>query len=351
MTDFLKNELKSGEAFLISSPENRRYYTDFEASDGYLLVTPKKAVLFADGRYIEAAQSKAKNCDEIRLLKKVSEDVKSALEAEGITKVYTEEEKLTLREFKALEKALERELAPEKTDELTRNLRRKKSLEEKERIIKAQRIAEGAFEHILSFIKEGVTEKEIRLELEFYMLKNGADGLSFETIAISGKNTSMPHGVPTEKPVEKGDFITMDYGALYRGYHSDMTRTVALGYVSDEQEKVYNTVLEAQKAAAEAVKPGAKCADADAAARQIIEKAGYAKFFTHGTGHGVGIDIHEPPTVSYRSEETLRPGDVVTAEPGIYLPGKFGVRIEDMLYVTENSAENLTEAPKSLIVL
>ncbi|MBR6335724.1 MAG: aminopeptidase P family protein [Clostridia bacterium] len=351
MTDFLKNELKSGEAFLISSPENRRYYTDFEASDGYLLVTPKKAVLFADGRYIEAAQSKAKNCDEIRLLKKVSEDVKSALEAEGITKVYTEEEKLTLREFKALEKALERELAPEKTDELTRNLRRKKSLEEKERIIKAQRIAEGAFEHILSFIKEGVTEKEIRLELEFYMLKNGADGLSFETIAISGKNTSMPHGVPTEKPVEKGDFITMDYGALYRGYHSDMTRTVALGYVSDEQEKVYNTGLEAQKAAAEAVKPGAKCADADAAARQIIEKAGYAKFFTHGTGHGVGIDIHEPPTVSYRSEETLRPGDVVTAEPGIYLPGKFGVRIEDMLYVTENSAENLTEAPKSLIVL
>ena len=183
------------------------------------------------------------------------------------------------------------------------------------------------------------------------MLKNGADGLSFETIAISGKNTSMPHGVPTEKPVEKGDFITMDYGALYRGYHSDMTRTVALGYVSDEQEKVYNTVLEAQKAAAEAVKPGAKCADADAAARQIIEKAGYAEFFTHGTGHGVGIDIHEPPTVSYRSEETLRPGDVVTAEPGIYLPGKFGVRIEDMLYVTENSAENLTEAPKNLIVL
>ncbi len=351
MTDFLKNELKAGEAFLISSPENRRYYTDFEASDGYLLVTPKKAVLFMDGRYIEAAQSKAKNCDEICLLKKVSEDVKSALEAEGITKVYTEEEKLTLREFKALEKALERELAPEKTDELTRNLRRKKSLEEKERIIKAQRIAEGAFEHILSFIKEGVTEKEIRLELEFYMLKNGADGLSFETIAISGKNTSMPHGVPTEKPVEKGDFITMDYGALYRGYHSDMTRTVALGYVSDEQEKVYNTVLEAQKAAAEAVKPGAKCADADAAARQIIEKAGYAEFFTHGTGHGVGIDIHEPPTVSYRSEETLRPGDVVTAEPGIYLPGKFGVRIEDMLYVTENSAENLTEAPKNLIVL
>ncbi|MBQ6468354.1 MAG: aminopeptidase P family protein [Clostridia bacterium] len=351
MTDYLKNELKAGEAFLISSPENRRYYTDFEASDGYLLVTPKKAVLFMDGRYIEAAQSKAKNCDEIRLLKKVSEDVKSALEAEGITKVYTEEEKLTLREFKALEKALERELAPEKTDELTRNLRRKKSLEEKERIIKAQRIAEGAFKHILSFIKEGVTEKEIRLELEFYMLKNGADGLSFETIAISGKNTSMPHGVPTEKPVEKGDFITMDYGALYRGYHSDMTRTVALGYVSDEQEKVYNTVLEAQKAAAEAVKPGAKCADADAAARQIIEKAGYAEFFTHGTGHGVGIDIHEPPTVSYRSEETLRPGDVVTAEPGIYLPGKFGVRIEDMLYVTENSAENLTEAPKNLIVL
>ncbi|MBO4341849.1 MAG: aminopeptidase P family protein [Clostridia bacterium] len=351
MTDFLKNELKAGEAFLISSPENRRYYTDFEASDGYLLVTPKKAVLFADGRYIEAAQGKAKNCDEVRLLKKVSEDVKSALEAEGITKVYTEEEKLTLREFKALEKAIELELAPEKTDELTRNLRRKKSLEEKERIIKAQRIAEGAFEHILSFIKEGVTEKEIRLELEFYMLKNGADGLSFETIAISGKNTSMPHGVPTGKPVEKGDFITMDYGALYRGYHSDMTRTVALGYVRDEQEKVYNTVLEAQKAAIEAVIPGAKCAGADAAARQIIEKAGYAEFFTHGTGHGVGIDIHEPPTVSYRSEETLRPGDVVTAEPGIYLPGKFGVRIEDMLYVTENSAENLTEAPRNLIVL
>lgn len=347
----LKSKLEKGEAFIVVSPENRRYLTDFEASDGYLIITDKKSILFADGRYIEAAEAKAKNCDEILLLERASEQLPEILRSLDISRVYTEAEKLTVADFEMLKEHLGCEVKAEKTDKEITALRRKKSEQEKQRIITAQRIAEGAFEHILTFIKEGVSEIDIRLELEFYMLKNGAEGLSFETIAVSGKNTSMPHGVPTDKKVEKGDFITMDYGALYKGYHSDMTRTVALGEVSSRQADVYETVLRAQQACLDVVKAGVPCSDADAAARKVITDAGYGRYFTHSTGHGVGIDIHEAPTLSARSTAILEVGDIVTDEPGIYIPGEFGVRIEDMMYITEAGCDNLTLAPKSLIIL
>ena len=183
------------------------------------------------------------------------------------------------------------------------------------------------------------------------MLGHGAEALSFETIAISGANTSKPHGVPTEKKVEKGDFVTMDYGAVVNGYHSDMTRTVAVGSINDEQRRVYNTVLEAQFATLEIIKSGLKCSDGDKAARDVITEAGYGDFFRHSTGHGVGIEIHEKPNLSPKSVATLRPGNIVTVEPGIYIPEKFGVRIEDMALITENGCENLTKAPKELIIL
>ena len=183
------------------------------------------------------------------------------------------------------------------------------------------------------------------------LLRNGAEALSFDTIAVSGKNSSMPHGVPTDKTVEDGDFITLDFGAVVDGYHSDMTRTVAVGYVTEEQERVYDTVLKAQQASLDVIRAGISCFDADKAARDIITDAGYGDYFGHGTGHGVGIEIHELPNLSPRSTAILEKGNIVTVEPGIYLPGKFGVRIEDMVFVTENGCKNLTSSQKSLIVL
>ena len=183
------------------------------------------------------------------------------------------------------------------------------------------------------------------------MLSHGAEALSFETIAISGANTSKPHGVPTEKKIEDGDFVTMDYGAVVNGYHSDMTRTVAVGHVSDEQKKIYDIVLKAQLASLEILRSGLKCSDGDKAARDVITEAGYGEFFRHSTGHGVGIEIHEKPNLSPKSVTTLRTGNIVTVEPGIYIPGKFGVRIEDMALITENGCQNLTNAAKELVIL
>lgn len=347
----LKDELKNGEAFLIVSTENRKYLTDFAADDDYLLITKDKCIFFADSRYIEAARKNAKDCDEIVLLKKAGEQLPQICKELNISKIYTESQKLSVSEFNSLCKMFDFPVAAEKADEIIISSRRAKKEYEKQRIIKAQRIAEKAFDHILTFIRPGVTEKDIRLELEYFMLRNGADGLSFDTIAISGKNTSLPHGVPTLKKVESGDFVTMDYGACVDGYRSDMTRTVAVGSVSEKQVKIYETVLRAQLACLEVLRPGIECKAADAAARNIIAGAGYGDCFGHGTGHGVGIDIHEAPSVSPRSKDILSVGDVVTVEPGIYLPGEFGVRIEDMAFITENGYENLTKCKKSLIVL
>ena len=181
------------------------------------------------------------------------------------------------------------------------------------------------------------------------MLKNGAEAISFETIAISGANTSKPHGVPTDKKVCNGDFITMDYGAVVNGYHSDMTRTVAVGEVSDEQINIYETVLEAQLRALAMLKEGVKCSEVDAAAREYIKEKGYGEFFHHSTGHGVGLEIHEKPTLSPKNDKKLQVGNIVTIEPGIYIPGKYGVRIEDMAIITKNGCANLTKIPKELV--
>ena len=236
-------------------------------------------------------------------------------------------------------------------DEAVNELRRAKNQQEKEKILAAQAIAEKAFDHALGLIREGVTEREVALTLDFFMLRNGAEAVSFETIAVSGKNSSMPHGVPSNKKIEKGDFLTLDFGAVVDGYHSDMTRTVAIGEVSSKQAEIYETVLKAQLASLETLRAGVSCKEADAAARDIIVSAGYGEFFGHGTGHGVGIEIHEQPRLSPKSSQTLIAGDVVTVEPGIYLPGEFGVRIEDMAFITENGFENLTKSPKSLIII
>ena len=340
------------DAAIILSEENRRYFTEFPSSDGALLVYGGKALFFTDSRYTEAA---AKAIGEQYVVDSTNlyEKFTKIFEENGVKKVAIENHRLTLAEFDELQKKL-----PDAQFVTTgalataiEEIRIVKTEAEIEKIKAAQKIAEEAFDHILTFIKEGMTEKEISLELDFYMLSHGADALSFETIAVAGKNSSMPHGVPGEYRVQKGDFITMDYGAVVDGYHSDMTRTVCLGEPSDKMREVYNAVLEAQLKGLEVLHDGISGVDADKAAREVIENAGYGKNFGHGLGHGVGVEIHESPRLSPKAPHTLRTGHVVTVEPGIYLPDEFGVRIEDMAVITENGSVNLTNCPKELIIL
>lgn len=339
---------KNVDGLLIASPENRRYFTGFEASDGFLFITENGSLFLTDSRYIEAAQNKITACPAEEQKQKLSEYA----ERFGCKTLAVEADRMTVSQLKTLRKALRGiKLTTVGTDELIDSLRAVKSEDEVEKIRKAQRIAEDALEHILPFIKVGVTEKEIALELDYYMLGHGADGISFETIAVSGANSSKPHGVPTDKKIEHGDFVTMDFGAVVDGYHSDMTRTVAVGEINEEQKRVYDTVLKAQLATLEILKSGVACVDADAAARSVIANEGYGEFFRHSTGHGVGIEIHEKPNLSPKSKAVLKAGNIVTVEPGIYLPSRFGVRIEDMALITENGCVNLTSAPKELIIL
>lgn len=348
----LSSGLKSHEALLIISPENRKYLTSFISSAGYLVIGNNGSAFFTDSRYIEAAGKKINVCPTYPL-RDFKEDVGDFIFQHGYSKIHIEAERVTVSQLRFLEKNLKQSkiVTDGNLDRSIARLREVKTEEEICKIQKAQKIAEKAFDDILSFIEEGVTELEIAARLENIMRANGSEGFSFETIAITGKNTSKPHGVPTYNKVKKGDFVTMDYGAVFDSYRSDMTRTVAVGEVSSEQAEIYNTVLKAQESALSILRSGVKCADADKAARDVIRNAGYGEFFGHSTGHGVGIEIHETPNLAPRSKALLEAGNVVTVEPGIYIPDKFGVRIEDFVVITEDGYRNLTSSPKNLIVL
>lgn len=352
LTD-LQNYLSENDCCaLIISPENIRYFTGFETSNGYLAVSGDSSVFITDGRYIEAAEKAVKNC-EVRLQLRIYPQLAEILSGMGCRRLLVEATGMNLSVYNSLKGVLKNIniLTDTTLDSVINTLRSVKTPQEVEMIERAQLIAESAFEHILGFIKPGVTQKEVAMELDRHMLINGADAVSFETIAISGTKTSMPHGVPGAEKIENGNFVTMDFGAVFGGYHSDMTRTVAVGSVSEEMKKVYFTVLEAQKACLEILAESVPCAKADSAARSVIEKAGYGEYFTHSTGHGVGVEIHEYPNLAPSSKSVLKAGNIVTVEPGIYLPGKFGVRIEDMAYITKSGCVNLTQAPKELIIL
>ena len=340
------------EAALIVSEENRRYFTGFPSSAGVLLVTRAGSVFLTDSRYIEAARGAVTGC-EVEELTSLAQQLPALMKAKVVKRLLLEAGRVTLSQAERYRRMLPGVALDtgDTLDEYVDALRIAKSGEEKACIARAQRIAEQAFEHILTFIRPGVTEREIALALEYDMLSHGAQALSFETIAVAGVHSSMPHGAPSDTKISRGDFITMDYGAVVDGYHSDMTRTVAVGEVSEEQRRVYETVLRAQEAALSALRPGVACAQADRAAREVIEAEGYGDCYRHGTGHGVGIEIHEQPVLSPASTQMLAPGHIVTVEPGIYLPGRFGVRIEDMAFLTQDGYENLTRAPKALIVL
>lgn len=339
-------------AALIISPENRRYFTSFPSSDGYLLVNADRAVFITDGRYIEAAEKSAKNC-EVILQNRIFPQIAQILKEMNCSHLLVEASRMTLDFYNSLKGSAKniKILTDTSLNSMINAFRSVKTDEELECIKSAQKITDDAFSHICSFIKEGITEKEIGLELDFYMLSHGGEAISFETIAVSGENTSMPHGVPSERRVQNGDFITMDFGTVVGGYHSDMTRTVALGFATDEMKNVYETVKNAQITCINGLRSGLTGTAGDALARNVIEKNGYGEYFTHGTGHGVGIEIHEFPNLNKTNDAPLISGQILTVEPGIYIPNKFGVRIEDMVCITENGCETLTHSEKELIIL
>ena len=348
----IQNLLNEDSCALISSDVNRFYLCEFPSSAGNILITKNSATLLIDFRYFEKAKKTVRNMD-VLLLTSLYKDIKSVLGNKKIKNIYIEPEHITLETLNRLEKVLE-EFCILKDSTLSQKLnelRQIKTQKETEFIKKAQAITDKAFSHILNFISLGKTEKEIALELEFFMRKNGSPGVAFDTIAVSGKNSSLPHGVPTDKPLENGDFLTMDFGAVFEGYCSDMTRTVALGYATDKQQEIYNIVLQAQLEALKNIKPNIRCKEIDKIARDIIANKGYGEFFGHGLGHSVGIEIHENPCFNTRDETSLKKGMVLTVEPGIYLPDKFGVRIEDMVVITDEGFENITESEKNLIII
>lgn len=339
------------DAIVLTDEKNRRYATGFHSTAGALYLSRCQAVFYTDFRYIEAARAQISDAEvrEITPGRSYAGVINELIRSDGAAKIGLEDDCLTYADYRRWADSLCAEAIPQ--NGLMSELRTVKTPDELDKIVRAQRIAEQAFAHILTEIKPGVTEREIAARLTYLMLHGGAENMSFDPIVVSGTNSSKPHGVPSDKPIETGDFVTMDFGCIYDGYCSDMTRTVAVGYATDEMQRVYQTVLDAQLAGIHMARAGVTGQAVDGAARQIITDAGYGDCFGHGFGHGVGLFIHEAPNASTRSETPLPAGAVLTAEPGIYLPGRFGVRIEDMLFLTAEGNENLTRAPKELLIL
>ena len=348
----LQEILKDDEAFLVSSGSNRFYLTGFNSSAGSVLVTKDSAIFFIDFRYFEKAKQTVSSCDVV-LYDKGDKGIYEFCSEKNIKTIFVEATHTPLTQHKYLSELFEGiNISTDNILDLNLNkMRAVKSKTELEYIKQAQNLTEQTLDYILPRIAVGRTEREIMLDMEFFMRGIGATGVSFDFIVVSGKNSSLPHGVPTDKKIENGDFITMDFGGIVGGYCSDMTRTVAIGGITDEQKKVYDTTLKAQLAAIDAIKAGAVCGDIDKIARDIIYDAGYMGCFGHALGHSVGIDVHESPNLSPNNKSVLEVGNIVTVEPGIYLENKFGVRIEDMVYVTKDGCINLTSSNKELIIL
>lgn len=361
LADKLKNENK--DMAVITSPSNLYYYTGFTGGEAYFVLLADKAegYVVTDSRYFEQVE---KECPDLSLVK---------LESKGYSETVKEfvnnlikSGSYSIEENKTLEVGIEESMQLSQylklldvckdwkftvCSDFINEGRQVKDFDELIRIRKAEAIGDAAFTHILDFIKPGVSEREIALELEYFMKRQGASALSFETIVASGENSSMPHAKVTDRKLQSGDFVTMDFGCVYQGYCSDMTRTVAVGNPTDEMMKVYQIVLEANKRAMEQVAEGIACNEIDALARDYIKDHGYGEYFGHGLGHGVGLDIHEEPRFSPKCDVITKENMVITVEPGIYLPGRFGVRIEDLVVVKKDGYENLTHSEKELIVL
>lgn len=340
------------DAVVISSRPNRLYYTRLSSSAGTLFVTRENAYFIIDFRYVEIARKKAVGC-EVILQDKLGEQLLALAKKHEVKAVGIESGALTVGGYKKLCDMLPgcEVLMDERTDRVIAAQRLVKDEQELTWIRQAQELTDKSFTHILNFIKAGKTEREVALELEFYSRKIGSMGPAFDFIVVSGQNSSLPHGVPSDKIIEQGDFITMDFGCIIEGYCSDMTRTVAVGEPNDEMKKVYQTVLKANRQSMAAVKAGVICRDVDKVARDIIYAAGYENCFGHGLGHALGVQVHEEPRFNTEDSSILLEGTVITIEPGVYLAGKFGCRIEDLIVVTQNGCINLTQSEKELIIL
>lgn len=331
---------------LITKPENRYYLSGFTGSTGVLLIGLDTADFLTDFRYMEQAQQQCPSFHLVKVEQSLFGVTSELIRNYKGEKLFIEENHLTVKQFHELKEKLAG-IDVEPSQELVEQLRIIKDDQEAETLRKAMSIGDKAFTHILQFIQPGISERDLALELEFYMRRQGASGVAFETIMASGPRAALPHGVASDRVLQTGDLLTMDFGCIYQGYHSDMTRTVVLGTPDEKQQEVYNIVLEAQLAGLAAVKQGVTAREVDAAARKVIAGKGYGEFFGHSTGHGVGLAIHEQPRLAATDETVLQAGMAVTIEPGIYLPGWGGVRIEDSVLVTEDGCERLTSSPKN----
>lgn len=339
------------DGLLLTSRYSRHYGAEFDIAEGVAIVTRAGCRYFTDSRYIEAAEKGI--CGfEVRMVDRehpYSQLLNDAIADFGVTTLGYEENYLTVAELNYYEKGLNAKLVP--MNKAIHQFRSVKEDWELDRMRRAQAIADKAFEEVLGRIRTGMTEKQLQAELIYCLYKNGGEGLSFDPIVVSGPNTSLPHGVATDRVIQDGDFITMDFGVILEGYCSDMTRTVAVGYATEEMKTVYETVLRAQEAGIAVSKAGVTGKEVDAAARKVITDAGYGAYFGHGYGHSLGLEIHESPNCNVGGEQTMEANMVNSAEPGIYLPGKFGVRIEDVVIFKEGGCENITFSPKNLIIL
>ncbi len=339
------------DGLLLTSRYSRLYGAEFDIAEGVAIVTKAGCRYFTDSRYIEAAQKgitgfEVQMVDRENPYSKVLNDAIAELDVKTLG---YEEAYLTAAELKAYEEKLMASLVPMNSQ--INGFRAVKEPWELDRMRKAQVITDKAFAEVLTRIQVGMTEKQLQAELIYCLYKNGGEGLSFDPIVVSGPNTSLPHGVATDRKIAAGDFITMDFGVLCGGYCSDMTRTVAVGYATDEMKKVYETVLQAQKAGLAVTKAGVTGREIDAAARKVIADAGYGAYFGHGYGHSLGMEVHESPNCNPSGQTVMECNMISSAEPGIYLPGKFGVRIEDVVIFTADGYENITNSPKNLIIV
>ncbi|MDR0739179.1 MAG: aminopeptidase P family protein [Oscillospiraceae bacterium] len=337
----------------VTSSSGRIYIFSNSPSEGFVLLTKSEAYVLTDSRYFEEASSLIKDVN-VLCFTNLKETIKSLIKKHKLKKIALEKKHVTVQNFYSFRESFRSlgtsVICSSRLDRIISDLRVIKSEKEIKKIKEAQRLAEFAFEKVLTEIRSGVTEREIALKIEFLMRKNGASGIAFDFIIVSGERTSLPHGKCSDKKLKNGDLLIIDIGAVLDGYHSDMTRTLCVKSASEREKNIYDVVLKAQLAGIDAVKHGVLAGDVDKVVRNVIKNYGYDKNFIHNTGHGVGLEIHEAPQISVNCDTMLEAGMVITIEPGIYLPKKFGIRIEDMLLVTKDGCKNFTTIPKETLI-
>ncbi|OFI07584.1 aminopeptidase YpdF [Clostridium acetireducens DSM 10703] len=340
---------KGIDGVLLQGDPNRNYLSGFTGDESFSVITNERAIFITDSRFTEQARQQAKDYEIVQYSGKFEDFLGDLTKNLNISKIGFEENIITYDNYIKYKNKLNCELVP--MDGMVEKIRIVKDEEEINCIKKAAAIADKAFEHMLGYIKAGMTERQVGLELEFYMKKLGARDLSFPTIVASGVRSCLPHGQATDKVLKEGEFLTLDFGCIYNDYCSDMTRTIVIGEPSDKMKEIYNVVLEAEMKALKGFKPGVTGKSVDKIARDYIAEKGYGKYFGHGLGHGVGREIHENPRVSPMGDTILEKGMVVTDEPGIYIPDFGGVRIEDLILITECGCEVISKSPKELICI